>query len=103
MKDLGTLHHFLGITVEPRQSGLLLHQRLYALDILDRAGMTACKPCSIPVDTQVKLVLPLLILLLTGALLELCSTSPSSGRISHMPFSRSVFICMICGSHTLLR
>jgi hypothetical protein len=26
MKDLGKLHHFLGVTVEPRQTGLLLHQ-----------------------------------------------------------------------------
>ena len=51
MKDLGQLHHFLGVTVEHRQSGLLLHQRQYALDILERAGMTDCKPCSTPVDT----------------------------------------------------
>jgi hypothetical protein len=29
MKDLGKLHHFLGVTVEPHQSGLLLHQRQY--------------------------------------------------------------------------
>ena len=55
MKDLGQLHHFLGATVEPRPSGLLLHQRQYALDILERAGMTDCKPCSTPVDTQAKL------------------------------------------------
>ena len=27
MKDLGQLHHFLGVTVEPRSSGLLLHQQ----------------------------------------------------------------------------
>jgi hypothetical protein len=27
VKDLGVLHHFLGVTVEPRPSGLLLHQR----------------------------------------------------------------------------
>jgi hypothetical protein len=27
MKDLGQLHHFLGVTVEPHQTGLLLHQR----------------------------------------------------------------------------
>ena len=27
MKDLGQLHHFLGVTVEPHPSGLLLHQR----------------------------------------------------------------------------
>ncbi|XP_025792164.1 uncharacterized protein LOC112873429 [Panicum hallii] len=55
MKDLGQLHHFLGVTVEPRLSGLLMHQRRYALDILERAGMTDCKPCSTPVDTQAKL------------------------------------------------
>ena len=55
MKDLGQLHHFLGVTVELRLSGLLLHQRQYALDILERAGMTDCKPCSTPVNTQTKL------------------------------------------------
>jgi len=55
MKDLGQLHHFLGVTVEPRPSGLLLYQRHYALDILERTGMTDCKPCSTPVDTQAKL------------------------------------------------
>jgi len=55
MKDLGQLHHFLGVTVETRPSGLFLHQRQYALDILERAGMTDCKPCSTPVDTQAKL------------------------------------------------
>ncbi|XP_021321359.1 uncharacterized protein LOC110437291 [Sorghum bicolor] len=55
MKDLGRLHHFLGVTVEPHPAGLLLHQRQYTLDILERAGMTDCKPCSTPVDTQGKL------------------------------------------------
>ena len=51
MKDLGQLHHFLGVTVETRPSGLFLHQRQYALDILEQARMTDCKPCSTPVDT----------------------------------------------------
>ena len=55
MKDFGQLHHFLGVTVEPRPSGLLLHQRQYALDILERAGMTDCKPSSTPVDTKANL------------------------------------------------
>jgi hypothetical protein len=55
MKDLGPLHHFLGITTERRPQGLFLHQRQYAIDILERAGMSDCKPCSTPVDTQVKL------------------------------------------------
>ena len=35
VKDLGVLHHFLGVTAEPRPSGLLLHQRQYTLDILE--------------------------------------------------------------------
>ncbi|WVZ91561.1 LOW QUALITY PROTEIN: hypothetical protein U9M48_037713 [Paspalum notatum var. saurae] len=55
MKDLGVLHHFLGVTVEPRPSGLLLHQRQYTLDILEQAGMTDCNTCSTPVDSQAKL------------------------------------------------
>jgi hypothetical protein len=55
MKDLGPLHHFLGITAECRSQGLFLHQRQYTIDILERAGMSDCKPCSTPVDTQAKL------------------------------------------------
>jgi hypothetical protein len=55
MKDLGPLHHFLGITAERRSQGLFLHQRQYAIDILERAGMSDCKPCSTLVDTQAKL------------------------------------------------
>jgi hypothetical protein len=56
MKDLGPLHHFLGITIERRSDGLLLHQRTYTLDVLKRAVMTDCKPCSTLVDLKVKLV-----------------------------------------------
>jgi hypothetical protein len=55
MKDLGPLHHFLGITVERRPDKLFLHQRTYTLDILQRAVMTDCKPCSTPVDLKAKL------------------------------------------------
>jgi hypothetical protein len=55
MKDLGPLHHFLGITVECRLAGLFLHQRTYMLDILKRAVMADCKPCTTPIDLQAKL------------------------------------------------
>jgi hypothetical protein len=55
MKDLEPLHHFLGITAECRPQSLFLHQRQYAINILERAGMFDCKPCSTPVDTQAKL------------------------------------------------
>ena len=54
MKDLGPLHHFLGMSVQRRGAAIFLSQRQYALDILARHGMTDCKPCSTPVDTCAK-------------------------------------------------
>jgi hypothetical protein len=53
--DLEPLHHFLGIIVERHPDGLFLHQRTYMLDILKRAVMADCKPCTTPVDLQTKL------------------------------------------------
>jgi hypothetical protein len=55
MKDLGRLHHLLSITVERRTDELLLHQRTYMLDVIKRATMADCKPCTTPVDLQAKL------------------------------------------------
>jgi hypothetical protein len=55
MKDLVPLHHFLSIIVERRPDGLFLHQRTYTLDILKRAVIADCKPCTTPVDLQAKL------------------------------------------------
>jgi len=52
--------------------------------------------------SQLTQALLLLILRIFGAWLVHFSTSPSLGRIFHMQFSRSVFICMILGSLTLL-
>jgi hypothetical protein len=55
MKDLGPLHHFLSIIIECRPDGLFLHQRTYTLDILKRAVIADCKPCTTLVDLQAKL------------------------------------------------
>jgi hypothetical protein len=55
MKDLGPLHHFLGITVERRPGGLFLHQHTYMVDITKQAVMADCNPCMTPVDLQAKL------------------------------------------------
>ena len=55
MKDLGELHHFLGMQVQRTSCGLFLSQHQYMLDILDHAGMVDCKPCSTPVDINPKL------------------------------------------------
>jgi hypothetical protein len=55
MTDMGQLHHFLGISVTRSANGLFLSQRQYTQDILERAGMSVCKPCSTPVDLHSKL------------------------------------------------
>ena len=55
MTDMGPLHHFLGISVTRSASGLFLSQRQYSQDILERAGMSECKPCNTPVDVHSKL------------------------------------------------
>jgi hypothetical protein len=55
MKDLMPVHHFLGITVERHPDGMFLHQCTYTLDILKRAVMVDCKPCTTPIDLQAKL------------------------------------------------
>ncbi|XP_039827184.1 uncharacterized mitochondrial protein AtMg00810-like [Panicum virgatum] len=34
---------------------MFLSQHLYTLELLERAGMTDCKPCSTPIDTNAKL------------------------------------------------
>jgi hypothetical protein len=51
MKDLGPLHHFLGVSVQHQADGLFLTQRQFTLDILERAGMVDYKPVLTPVDT----------------------------------------------------
>jgi hypothetical protein len=51
MKDLGALHHFLGVTIERRPQGMFLHQWQYTVDLLRDLGRHAgqglrCQPLS---------------------------------------------------------
>lgn len=55
IKDMGAVHYFLGIHVQRNASGFFLQQQQYALDLLERAGMTDYRPCDTPVDTAGKL------------------------------------------------
>ncbi|XP_021732052.1 uncharacterized protein LOC110698841 [Chenopodium quinoa] len=55
MTDLGPMSYFLGIAVIRTPSYLLLSQEKYAHEILERAGMSSCKPAATPVDTKYKL------------------------------------------------
>jgi hypothetical protein len=55
MTDLGDLSYFLEISVSRSTTGMLLFQRQYAIDLLQRAGMMDCNPCVTPIDTRCKL------------------------------------------------
>ncbi|KAH9658644.1 hypothetical protein KPL70_023573 [Citrus sinensis] len=51
LKDLGNLAYFLGIEVVPNDQGLILSQRRYILELLNRANMTAAKSVLTPLPT----------------------------------------------------
>lgn len=53
-KDLGHLRYFLGIEVAQSNSGIIISQSKYALDILEETSLTNCKPVDTPMDPNVK-------------------------------------------------
>lgn len=55
MTDLGVISSFLGISAKFNDKGLFLSQSTYASEIIQRAGMSDCKPCTTPVDLKSKL------------------------------------------------
>ena len=55
MKDLGTLHYFLGVEVNYYGTAMHLCQSKYALDLLSRTKFTEAKPISTPVSSGQKL------------------------------------------------
>lgn len=83
MKDLGVLHYFLGVKVQPTDQGLFLCQTKYAIDLLQRASMIDAKPISMPFVVGQHLTAegilyidPTLFRLLGGALQHLTITWP---------------------------
>jgi hypothetical protein len=91
MTDLGPLSHFLGISVTRSDSGLHLSQKQYALDLIQRAGMTECNPANTPIDSGSKLSAndgelldnPTIYRSLTGALQYLTLTRPEIAYAVH--------------------
>lgn len=48
LKDLGSIHYFLGLEVKRDDTGMFLSQKKYVLDLLDRFEMKNYSPCSSP-------------------------------------------------------
>ncbi|XP_071700655.1 uncharacterized mitochondrial protein AtMg00810-like [Rutidosis leptorrhynchoides] len=83
MTDLGPLNYFFGISASRTDTGMFLSQKQYAIEILERAGMTSCQPCRTPVEPGAKLTShgpsvqdPTLYRSLAGALQYLTFTRP---------------------------
>lgn len=57
MKYLGPLSYFLGLAVTRHVGGLFLSQTKYVAEIIERAGMTSCKPTTMSVDAKPKLTI----------------------------------------------
>ena len=54
MKDLGPVHHFLGVEISHTSEGLHLSQSHYALTILEQSKKLDCKPMSTPLDVKLR-------------------------------------------------
>lgn len=52
IKDLSFLHHFLGLEVHKSGDDLFISQQHYALELLNRAHMSECKPISTPMHAK---------------------------------------------------
>jgi histone deacetylase 1/2 len=59
IRDLGSVHYFLGIEVTKTAMGLMLSQHKYTLDIIQRAGMSLCKGVDTPASSSSKPLLSL--------------------------------------------
>lgn len=52
IKDLGTLHHFLGIEVIPTSNGLFLSQHQHIQNVLTKFKMDGAKPVATPLSSS---------------------------------------------------
>ncbi|MCO5591687.1 hypothetical protein L7F22_045678 [Adiantum nelumboides] len=57
MKDLGLLHHYLGIQFKQCDGGIALCQKSYIETLLCKFGLEDCKPIATPMETGLKLSL----------------------------------------------
>ncbi|XP_019460077.1 PREDICTED: uncharacterized protein LOC109359836 [Lupinus angustifolius] len=105
--DLGKLNYFLGMEFSYTPTGLLMHQKKYASDLLQRFNMDSCNSVTSPVEANVKLtndedgeaVDETLFKQIVGSLRYLCNSIP---HISYGVGLVSRFMCNPKETHMLL-
>eukprot|EP00253_Pinus_taeda_P025698 PITA_25698 len=55
MIDLGYVHYYLGIQVAQHSKSIVLSQKKYIGDLLNKFGMTKCNPVTTPMEQNLKL------------------------------------------------
>ncbi|CAH9074987.1 unnamed protein product [Cuscuta europaea] len=104
IKDLGKLKYILGIEVARSETGLVLNQRKYILDILSDFGYLTSKPFSTPMDSKLKhskndgtlLTIPKTYKTLIDRLLYLTVTTP---YIAYFVLTLSQFLSCLTNIH----
>ena len=102
MKDLGLLHHYLGIQFKQCDGGIALCQTSYIETLLCKFGLEDCKPIATPMETSLKLSLhdagdpaDVTLYQTAGCLIYVCNTRPDIqfavsqvSRFMHSPGSK---------------
>lgn len=100
-KDLGPLNYFLDIDVSRNPAGIFLSQHKYAAEILDKVGMSQCKPALflLPHQANSVMMLVFLVIILSYLVSYLCwglySILPSPIQISPILFNKFAYLCMM--------
>ncbi|MCO5604288.1 hypothetical protein L7F22_058453 [Adiantum nelumboides] len=103
MKDLGLLHHYLGIQIKQCDGGIALCRKSYIESLLCKFGLEDCKPIATPMKIGLKLSLHdvgdladvTLYQTVVGCLIYVCNTRPDIqfavsqiSRFKHSPGSK---------------
>ncbi|CAM8906796.1 unnamed protein product [Rhodiola kirilowii] len=113
IKDLGTLKYFLGLEVARSKSGIFLHQKKYAVDLLGEYDMLDCKPAKTPLPIKHQLSLSTAALIddsmlyrkLVGKLIYLTITRPDLSHSVHIlsQYMQAPTLDHMKAAHRLLR